>query len=97
MLGVLTMPKIKARSDFARIVARAGLTRLQLAMAAGVSVRTVDGLANPGGAGRRGFARELTAWRVARGFAELTHQTDEQAFDILFESVDTDPLPTPES
>jgi hypothetical protein len=84
---VVTMPRIKARSTFGTVVARARLTRPQLAAAAEVSVRTVDALANPGAAGRHGFAREVTAWKIAQGFAKLTQQTDDAAFGQLFENV----------
>jgi len=83
MFGV-PMSHIKAREDFGRILARAGFTRPQLALAAGVSVRTVDALANPKAAGRQGSAREVTAWKIARGFAALTHQDEEKAFGLLF-------------
>lgn len=85
MLGVNTMTRIKARPTFGSVVARAGFTRPQLATAADVSVRTIDALANPGGAGRRGYAREVTAWKIAKGFARLTSQMDEAAFNALFE------------
>lgn len=85
MLGVSPMTRIKARSTFGSVVARAGLTRAQLANAASVSVRTIDGLANPGAAGRNGYAREVTAWRVAKGFAQITKQPEDDAFKALFE------------
>ncbi len=88
MLGVI-MGRIKARPAFSRVVARAGFTRKQLADAAGVNVRTIDALANPKAAQRAGTAREVTAWKIARGFALLTAQTDEAAFDALFENDDT--------
>lgn len=84
MFGVVAMPRIKARPTFGRVIARAGFTRLQVATAAGVSVRTIDALANPGAAQRAGYARELTAWKIARGFAQLTTQTDDAAFEALF-------------
>lgn len=87
MLGV-TMARVKARPNFGRLIARAGFTRVALATAAGVSARTLDALANPAGAGRQGYARELTAWKIARGFAKLTSQTDEAAFAVLFEAED---------
>lgn len=85
MLGAVQMARVKARPTFASVVARAKLTRLELATAAGVSVRTIDGLANPKGAHRAGNARELTAWKIASGFARLTSQTDDEAFAALFE------------
>lgn len=84
MVTGVAMSKVKARPTFGSAVARAGITRLQLATAAEVSVRTVDSLANPTAAGRSGQAREITAWRIARGFARLTSQTDDAAFDMLF-------------
>jgi hypothetical protein len=88
MFGVATMTRIKARSTFASTVARAAKTRAQLAAASDVSVRTIDSLANPGAAGRSGFAREITAWKIAKGFAALTSQTDDAAFNALFEEVE---------
>lgn len=89
MSGVFTMARVKARETFGRTIARAGLTRPQVAQAAGVSTRTLDALANPSAAGRQGNAREVTAWRIARGFAQLTGQTDDAAFDALFETEPT--------
>lgn len=88
MVIEVAMSKVKARPAFGSVVARAGITRLKLALAAGVSVRTIDGLANPTAAGRSGQAREITAWRIARGFAQLTSQTDDAAFDALFVAPD---------
>lgn len=88
MLGVATMTRIKARPNFASTVARAGKTRAQLATASDVSVRTIDSLANPGAAGRSGFAREITAWKIAKGFAALTSQMDDEAFKVLFEEIE---------
>jgi hypothetical protein len=76
--------RIKARSNFGSIIARAGLTRTELAQTAGVSARTLDSLANPGGYGRNGYAREATAWKISRGFAQRTEQTAEEAFRQLF-------------
>jgi hypothetical protein len=87
---MITMTRIKARSNFGSTVARAAITRAQLAAAADVSVRTIDSLANPGAAGRSGFAREITAWKIAKGFARLTAQMDETAFNALFEEVEED-------
>jgi DNA-binding XRE family transcriptional regulator len=84
MLGVM-MSSVKARADFARTVARAGLKRKDLADEAGVSVRTIDALANPGAAGRGGRAREITAWKIAAAFGKKTGRTDEAAFAWLFE------------
>jgi DNA-binding XRE family transcriptional regulator len=85
MSEVKTMPRIKARSTFGSIVARAGLTRPELANAAGISARTIDALANPTAAHRHGYAREVTAWKIAKGFAKLTQQSDDDAFAQLFE------------
>lgn len=79
------MARFKARSNFGSLIARAGFTRPALAQAADVSTRTVDALANPSAAGRRGNARELTAWKIARAFARKTEQTEEAAFEQLFE------------
>lgn len=85
MSEVRTMPRIKARPTFGSVVARAGLTRPELAAAARISARTIDALANPAAAHRQGFAREVTAWKIAKGFAKLTQQTDDAAFAQLFE------------
>lgn len=95
MLGVVAMPRIKARPTFGRVIARAGFTRLAVATAAGVNVRTIDALANPAAAQRQGYARELTAWKIARGFAQLTSQTDDAAFEALFVADEPDAHPTP--
>ena len=80
----LTMGTVRARPDFSRVVARAGLRRADLAKAAGVSTRTVDALANPQAAGRQGVARELTAWKIARAFAGKTGMTEDAGFAALF-------------
>ena len=78
------MQTIKARPDFGSLVARAGLTRSEVARAADVSTRTLDALARPEIYNRSGAVRESTAWKIARGFAQLTQQTPEQAFNALF-------------
>lgn len=85
MTEVKAMPRIKARSTFGSVVARARLTRPELAAAAGISARTIDALANPSAAHRQGFTREVTAWKIAHGFAKLTQQSDDEAFAQLFE------------
>jgi DNA-binding XRE family transcriptional regulator len=78
------MARIKARAQFGSVIARAGLTRAEVANAAGVSTRTLDSLARPEHYGREGYTRESTAWKIARGFAGLTSATAETAFDSLF-------------
>jgi DNA-binding XRE family transcriptional regulator len=84
------MARIKARPDFGSAIARAGLTRTEVARAAGVSTRTLDSLARPSGYGREGYTRESTAWKIARGFAQLTTTAVEIAFSKLFiETTDT--------
>ncbi len=88
MIGTAPMARIKARDDFGSIIARAGLTRPQLGQAAGVSTRTLDSLARPAGYSREGYAREVTAWRIARAFAQLTNTTPEAAFAALFIEVE---------
>jgi hypothetical protein len=80
--------RIRAREGFSHVIARAKLTRRQVADAAHVNVRTIDALANPSAAGRSGFAREVTAWKIADGLARLTGQTAEIAFESLFERVE---------
>ncbi len=80
--------KIKARQEFGSVIARAGLTRPELSQASGISTRTIDALARPEGYGRDGSTREVTAWKLARGFAKLTNQTPEQAFASLFIEVE---------
>lgn len=80
--------KIKARQDFGSLIARAGFTRPELSKASGISTRTIDALARPEGYGRDGSTREVTAWKIARGFAQLTAQTPEAAFNVLFVEVE---------
>jgi hypothetical protein len=84
MLEEVTTMTIKARSDFGSIIARAGLTRSQVARVADVSTRTFDALARPEIYDRSGTLRESTAWKIARGFAQLTQQTPDDAFNALF-------------
>ncbi len=85
MISEATMAKRpRARANFSTVLARADITRTQLAAAAGVSPRTIDSLANPSGYKREGHTREITAWRIAKGFAKLTNQSDEAAYDALF-------------
>ena len=71
-----------------QLIARAGLTRPELSKASGISTRTIDALARPEGYGRDGSTREVTAWKIARGFAQLTAQTPEAAFNVLFVEVE---------
>lgn len=80
--------KIKARPDFGSLIARAGLTRPELSRVSGISTRTIDALARPEGYGRDGSTREVTAWKIARGFAQLTDRSPEDAFQVLFVEVD---------
>ncbi len=75
---------VKARPDFKSAVAQAGVERPELAGAAGVSVSTIHALAHPEHKGRSGVVREVTAWKIARGFAKLTDQEARSAFDALF-------------
>jgi hypothetical protein len=89
MTEIATM-KIKARPDFGSIIARAGLTRAEVARQAGMSTRTLDALARPEIYDRTGTTRESTAWKIARGLAKLTDQAPEAAFDQLFIVVDDD-------
>ena len=78
---------VKARPDFKSAVAQAGVERPDLARAAGVSVSTIHALAHPEHKGRSGVVREVTAWKIARGFATLTEQDARSAFDALFVEV----------
>ncbi len=84
MLAEVAMQTIKARPEIGSLIARAGLTRSEVARAADVSVRTLDALARPDIYHRSGAVRESTAWKIARGFAQLTQQTPDQAFNVLF-------------
>jgi DNA-binding XRE family transcriptional regulator len=79
---------IKARESFSDTIARAGLTRTEVARQADVSTRTLDALSRPDIYKRSGAARTSTAWRIARGFAALTHQSVDDAFNALFVEVD---------
>ena len=78
---------VKARADFASTIAQAGLDRPDLASAAGVSVTTIHALAHPEHKGRTGVTREATAWKIARGFAQLAQLEPRAAFDALFVEV----------
>ena len=75
---------VKARPDFKSVVAQAGVERPELASAAGVSISTIHALAHPEHKGRSGVTRESTAWKIARGFAQLSNQEPRAAFDALF-------------
>ena len=78
---------LKVSPTFGRLISRAGFTRVALAGAAGVSTRTIDALANPVAAGRQGYTRELTAWKIARAYAQATGQTEDTAFEQLFQEL----------
>jgi DNA-binding XRE family transcriptional regulator len=84
MLVEVAMQTIKARPEFGSLIARAGLTRAEVARAADVSTRTLDALARPDIYKRSGAVRESSAWKIARGFAQLTQQTPDEAFHVLF-------------
>lgn len=84
---VVTMT-IQARPDFGSIIARAGLTRSEVARAADISTRTLDALARPDTYKRTGALRESTAWKIARALARLTDQDPEVAFNLLFVEVE---------
>lgn len=78
---------IKARPAFGSLIARAGLTRTEVARAADISTRTLDALARPETYDRTGVLRESTAWKIARALAKLTDQAPEAAFNQLFVEV----------
>jgi DNA-binding XRE family transcriptional regulator len=84
MTEATMLKRIRARNDFNTVLARAGFTRTALAQAAGVSPRTVDSMANPAGYGREGYTKELTAWKVAKGFARLLDISEDEAYARLF-------------
>ena len=81
---------IKARPDFGSIIARAGLTRAEVAREAAISTRTLDALARPETYDRTGALRESTAWKIARALARLTSQEPEAAFNQLFVEVESE-------
>lgn len=81
---------VKVKPDFKSAVAQAGIERPQLASAAGVSTSTIHALAHPEHKGRTGVVRESTAWKIARGFAQLTSQEPRAAFDALFVEVESE-------
>lgn len=87
MTEIMAM-KIKARPDFSSIIARAGLTRSEVARQANMSTRTLDALARPEIYDRVGTLRESTAWKLARAFGKLTDRTPDEAFALLFVEVD---------
>lgn len=84
---VVTMA-IKARPDFGSQIARAGLTRAEVARQAAISTRTLDALARPDTYDRTGVLRESTAWKIARALAKLTDQQPEAAYNQLFVEVE---------
>lgn len=84
------MTKIVARDDFGGIIARAGLTRTELARQANISTRTLDALARKETYGRTGAVRESTAWKVAHAYAKLKTVTSEAAFAHLFVEVEVE-------
>jgi len=84
---VVTMA-IRARPDFSSQIARAGLTRSEVARAADISTRTLDALARPETYKRTGALRESTAWKIARALATLTSQAPEAAYNQLFVEVE---------
>ena len=79
---------IKVRPDFGSTIARAGLTRTEVARQANISTRTLDALARPETYDRSGALRESTAWKIARAMAKLTEQTPEATFSQLFVEVE---------
>jgi len=81
---VETAMTILARDDFGVVIARAGLTRAELAKISGISTRTFDSLSRKEIYGRSGAVRESTAWKIAIGFAQLKNTTPEDAFNKLF-------------
>ena len=83
MLAEVTM-KIVARNDFGSVIAKAGLTRTEVAREANVSVRTLDSLARKETYQRTGAVRESTAWKIAHGYAKLKSVAPDAAFDALF-------------
>jgi len=75
---------IKARPDFSSTIARAGLTRSEVARQAALSTRTLDALSRPETYDRTGVLRESTAWKIARALAKLTDQSPDSVFAQLF-------------
>lgn len=79
--------KPQARAEFQSVLGRYGVERRALADAAGVSIKTIDALANPKAYNREGTTRYITAWKIADAFAGLSNQTKEDAYNQLFEDV----------
>lgn len=88
MRGAANMASVKARKHFGSIIAQYGLTRAEVSRVTGISTRTLDSLARPENYGRDGSTRESTAWKIARGVAQLTDQTPEVTFHALFIATD---------
>lgn len=89
MSEVLAMARIRARNDFQDTITRAGLAQTELARAAGVGERTIYAMTNPAArAARGGYARPVTAWKVARAFAAHLGITPDDAFQALFEETE---------
>jgi hypothetical protein len=84
--GSLDMPgeRITFSEHFERLLARAGLSKVALAQAAGVSRLVIFRALKPQTYAIGGTLRGTTAWKLAKAYAEYMNIELETAFALLF-------------
>ena len=81
-----TRPRTRLRlaENFDMLIARAGLSKLELARRSGVGYATIKALENPAqNPRRRGGMHPTTAWKLAQTYAQVAAIDEETAFARL--------------
>jgi DNA-binding XRE family transcriptional regulator len=80
----MTGERITLSEQFETLIARAGLSKAELAQRAGVNRQVIFRALNPAPYESGGTLRGTTAWKLAQAYAEQMHTDLETAFSQLF-------------
>lgn len=88
----MSLLRYTMRPDVGAQLDRLGITRQSLATACGIDRA---GMAHRLNETPPRMTRGVTAWRIAKGLAALTSMSDQEAFELLWDTVDTSPKVQP--